>query len=329
MWDRLTCWLPSHQPIEPIRGGSTPVQTKFDCPANDSICTAIQSTLPNVTWAPLVAWAITVVIILLGALVLRTLINRVILRITQRAASGVLPERLRGRTLAILDNGAIMTERRRQRAETLGSVLRSLASVIILGTAVLMIMARLGIELAPLLTSVGILGVAVGFGAQELVKDFIAGVFMLLEDQYGVGDHIDTGQAIGTVESVTLRITRLRDADGKVWYVRNGTITRIGNESQGWSRAVVDVPVAYETDITAVRELLTGIAQDLWQDPDYHETVIVEEPQVFGLEQISDKALIFRINVKTVPNETARVARELRLRVKQAFDARGLVFVAA
>ncbi|MFC7649049.1 mechanosensitive ion channel family protein [Streptosporangium lutulentum] len=161
---------------------------------------------------------------------------------------------------------------------------------------------------------------AIGFGAQELVKDFIAGMFMLLEDQYGVGDVIDAGAAIGTVEAVTLRITRLRDIDGRVWYVRNGTITRVGNESQGWSRAAVDVPVAYTSDIPAVREILEEVTNEIWADPAYRDSVIVEEPQVWGIEQISDTAIIFRISAKTLPSKQAQVARELRIRVKSALD---------
>jgi moderate conductance mechanosensitive channel len=307
------------------------------CQNNEGfLCTILNTSLPNAhfpNWVPLVAGAADVLLvlalILAGALIIRNVAHRVITRITFKASEGVLPERLRAKTLMAGDAGtAILTERRRQRAETMGSVLRSLASVVVLGTATLMILDKLGLPLTPLLTSVGILGVAVGFGAQELVKDFIAGIFMLLEDQYGVGDVIDTGVAVGTVEAVTLRITRLRDADGKVWYVRNGTITRVGNESQGWSRALVDVPVPYEADVAAVRDLLKDIAVQLWEDPDFRDTLIVEEPQVYGLEQVSGTAVIFRVTVKTAPARQLEVARELRLRVKHAFDEKSLTFAA-
>ncbi|MBX6384923.1 MAG: mechanosensitive ion channel family protein [Microbispora sp.] len=308
------------------------------CKNNDGVlCTILNSVFPDKdfpAWVQLVAGVVDalvmIVLILAGALVIRNVVHRLITRLTMRAGDGVLPERLRGK--AVLTSAeataAVMTERRRARAETMGSVLRSFASVIILGTAALMIFARLGVELAPLLTSVGILGVAVGFGAQELVKDFIAGMFMLLEDQYGVGDVIDTGVAVGTVEAVTLRITRLRDADGKVWYVRNGTITRVGNESQGWSRALVDVPVPYDSDVATVRELLNDVARDLWEDPEYRDTLLVEEPQVFGLESVSGSSVIFRVSVKTAPARHLEVARELRLRVKRAFDEKNLAFAA-
>ncbi|MEV0383088.1 mechanosensitive ion channel family protein [Nonomuraea sp. NPDC050643] len=279
-------------------------------------------------WAPLVASAITVVLILVLAFVIRNLAHRVITRVVTRAATGgSITSRFRKG--AVTDGiDALLHERRKQRAETMGSVLKHVASIVILGTAVLTVLERLTIPIAPLLTSVGILGVAIGFGAQELVKDFIAGMFMLLEDQYGVGDVIDAGAAIGTVEAVTLRVTRLRDTDGRVWYVRNGTITRIGNESQGWSRSYMDVPVAYDSDIVSVKVLLEHVAEEMWADSELRESRIVEQPQVFGVEQLSDSSLVFRISAKTVPGTQAEVSRELRLRVKQALDSAGIPMVA-
>jgi small conductance mechanosensitive channel len=286
----------------------------------DVICPLFEQILPN-GFAPFITWLVIIVLILACAYLLRAAVNGLVKRVARRAAQGVMPERLRYRSSAALDGTALLiNERRKQRADTIASVLSHITSVVILGTATLMILDRFGLNLAPLLTSVGILGVALGFGAQELVKDFIAGMFMLMEDQYGVGDIVDVGAAVGTVEAVTLRITRLRDVDGRVWYVRNGTIARIGNESQGWSRASIDVPIGHDSDIPAVRELLTGIADDLWNDPEYRDRVILEEPQVWGLEQISDTAVVFRISAKTLPAHQAEVARELRLRVKTALD---------
>ncbi|MEU4829392.1 mechanosensitive ion channel family protein [Streptosporangium sp. NPDC023615] len=279
-------------------------------------------TIVPLNWAPVVAATLAIVLVILIALILRNVAHRLINRVVRRASSGraSLAGRLRGKdTPAPEGLDAILAERRRQRSETMGSVLKHVASIIILGTAVLTVLERLTVPIAPLLTSVGIVGVAIGFGAQELVKDFIAGMFMLLEDQYGVGDVIDAGAAVGTVEAVTLRITRLRDADGRVWYVRNGTITRVGNESQGWSRATVDVPVAYASDVPAVRDLLRATVEEMWEEPEFR-SVIVEEPQVWGIEQISDTSVIFRISAKTLPSKQAEVARELRLRIKAALD---------
>ncbi|GAA4227791.1 hypothetical protein GCM10023075_31470 [Streptosporangium album] len=286
------------------------------------VCNLMQSFLPA-AWAPAIAGALAILLIVVIALILRKIANRLITRVVRRASSssgGSIAGRLRGKQTTTLEGlDAVAAERRRQRAETIGSVLRPVASIVILGTAALTVLDRLSIPIAPLLTSVGIVGVAVGFGAQELVKDFIAGMFMLLEDQYGVGDVIDAGAAVGTVEAVTLRITQLRDVDGRVWYVRNGTITRVGNESQGWSRATVDVPVAYASDIPAVRDLLKDVVEDMWNEPTYR-SVMVEEPQVWGIEQISDTAIVFRISAKTIPARQAEIARELRIRIKSALD---------
>ncbi|MBB2910958.1 small conductance mechanosensitive channel [Streptosporangium becharense] len=285
------------------------------------ICDVVQLLVP-VTWAaPVIAGVIAIVLIVAIALLARNVVHRLINRVVRRASSGraSLAGRLRRDTSPPEGLDMIAVERRRQRAETIGSVLRSIASIIILGTAVLTVLDRLTVPIAPLLTSVGIVGVAIGFGSQELVKDFIAGMFMLLEDQYGVGDVIDAGPAVGTVEAVTLRITRLRDIDGRVWYIRNGTITRVGNESQGWSRAAVDVPVAYAADVPVVRDLLKEVVGEMWNDPALR-AVIVEEPQVWGIEQISETAVVFRISVKTLPAKQAEIARELRVRVKAALD---------
>ncbi|WP_240506828.1 mechanosensitive ion channel family protein [Thermoactinospora rubra] len=296
---------------------------------NDWICSGFTAFLPNAAWAPLIATVITVVVILVIAYAVRNIVHRVITRVVNRAAHGT-PIAARWRKGNAVTDGidALLHERRKQRAETMGSVLKHVASIVVLGTAILTVLDRLTIPIAPLLTSVGIVGVALGFGAQELVKDFIAGMFMLLEDQYGVGDVVDVGTAVGTVEAVTLRITRLRDADGRVWYVRNGTITRVGNESQGWSRAYLDVPVAYTADIAAVRDLLNKVADELWEDPDFRESVIVDRPDVFGVEQLSDSSMVFRITAKTLPARQADVARELRLRVKLALDSAGIPLAA-
>ncbi|MEU4331127.1 mechanosensitive ion channel family protein [Nonomuraea dietziae] len=298
------------------------------CKADTLVCNGLRDFLPGGAWAPIVASVVSIILIVVIAIVLRNVAHRVITRVVNRAASGTsITGRLR-RTQATDGIDALLHERRKQRAETMGSVLRHIASIVIMGTAILTVLDRLTIPIAPLLTSVGILGVAIGFGAQELVKDFIAGMFMLLEDQYGVGDVIDTGAAIGTVEAVTLRVTRLRDADGRVWYIRNGTITRVGNESQGWSRAYIDVPVAYDADVPEVRELLKRVTEELWSDHDYRESVIVEEPAVYGIEQISDTSVIFRVSAKTLPSKQAEVARELRLRVKAALDGAGIALAA-
>jgi small-conductance mechanosensitive channel len=182
-----------------------------------------------------VARPISILLILLIAFVVRWLVRRAIDRIVRRASEGSVPSVLArtkaGEMLSDLRPGA--ADRRRERALTMGSVLKSIAGAVIMGIAAITILAELGVNIAPILTGAGIVGVALGFGAQNFVKDFLAGIFMILEDQLGVGDLVDTGHAIGTVEAVGLRVTRLRDDQGTIWYVRNGEILRIGNVSQG------------------------------------------------------------------------------------------------
>ncbi|MFG1945510.1 mechanosensitive ion channel family protein [Nonomuraea sp. NPDC048826] len=319
---------PSPEPTTSMVPDLDEVSTKMAeiCEGDTLLCSVLADWMDNASWAPLVASAITIVLILIIGFVIRNIVNRIITRVVTRAATRPVGRFRKGVTTAGVD--ALLHERRKQRAETMGSVLKHVATIVILGTTALTVLDRLTIPIAPLLTSVGILGVAIGFGAQELVKDFIAGMFMLMEDQYGVGDVIDAGAAVGTVEAVTLRVTRLRDEDGRVWYVRNGTITRVGNESQGWSRAYLDVPVAYDSDITAVRVLLEHVAEEMWADSELREAAIVEQPQVFGVEQLSDSRLVFRLSVKTLPSRQGDVAREMRLRVKAALDTAGIPMVA-
>jgi small-conductance mechanosensitive channel len=219
--------------------------------------------------------------------------------------------------------GTIVAERRHQRVHALGSILRSAASVTIFTIAGVVVLGDLGINLAPLLASAGVVGIAVGFGAQNLVRDYLSGIFMLVEDQYGVGDVITVGDATGTVETVTLRITRLRDVNGIVWHIRNGAIERVGNESQGWARAVIDFPVPYEADLSTIRTILSDAAETLWNEPSWRP-VMLEKPEVWGAQEVSSAEVTMRIVVKTAPLRQWEVGRELRARVKAALDAAGI-----
>jgi small-conductance mechanosensitive channel len=215
---------------------------------------------------------------------------------------------------------ALVDERRKQRVRALGSILRSVASITIFSIASVVILGDLGINLAPLLASAGVVGIAIGFGAQSMVRDYLAGIFMLVEDQYGVGDVISIGDATGTVENVTLRVTRLRDVSGIVWHIRNGAIEQVGNESQGWARAVVDYPVPYEVDLAAIRSLLTAATQALWDEPDWR-MVLLDPPEVWGAQEITSDEVTMRIVAKTAPLRQWEVERELRARVKAALAA--------
>jgi len=212
---------------------------------------------------------------------------------------------------------ALIDERRKQRVQALGAILRSAASVTIFSIAGFVILGDLGINLAPLLASAGVVGVAIGFGAQSLVKDYLSGIFMLVEDQYGVGDVITVGDATGTVENVTLRVTRMRDVNGIVWHIRNGTIDTVGNESQGWARAVIDFPVPFSADLAAIRELLAKTGDEMWNDPTWR-AVMLEAPEVWGAQEISSSEVTMRMVVKTAPLRQWEVEREMRVRVKHA-----------
>ena len=223
---------------------------------------------------------------------------------------------------------ALVDERRHQRVRALGSVLRSAASVTIFTIAGVVVLGDLGINLAPLLASAGVVGIAIGFGAQNLVRDYLAGIFMLVEDQYGVGDVIAVGDATGTVETVTLRITRMRDVNGIVWHVRNGAIERVGNESQGWARAVIDFPVPYAADLATIRTILADAAETIWNDPVWR-AVMLEKPEVWGAQEVTSTKVTMRIVVKTAPLRQWEVEREMRARVKAALDAAGITPAAA
>jgi small conductance mechanosensitive channel len=258
--------------------------------------------------------AARIAFVVLIAVILRIAARRLIGRITAHASENVASRADRA--------GAVVGERRNPRANAVGSILSNAASVIIFGIATAIILGDMGVNLTPVLASAGVLGVAIGFGAQNLVQDFLAGIFMLLEDQYGVGDVVDVGNITGTVEAVSLRITRLRDVNGVVWHIRNGTISQAGNESHGWARAIVDFPVAYDRDIPRVRRLMMHTAAGMWQEPDWRG-VILEAPEVWGVQAVSTDEIIVRLAARTAPQRQWEVARELRERLKTALDVAG------
>ena len=261
---------------------------------------------------------VTIVLAVVTLWLLRRLINRVVRTMTSRSAQRLAESGRAGRALATA--AGMAGERQRQRVETVGSLMRSIGTAVVLTLAVLTVMQLLGIPIAPLLASAGVAGVALGFGAQSLVKDFLSGIFMIFEDQYGVGDVIDTGEAIGTVEEVTLRITRLRDANGVTWYVRNGEIIRVGNRSQGYATAIVDMPVSYAENVERVVGVVRQAAAAMGSDPDWADK-FVEEPQVLGVESIVGMTMTIRTIAQTVPGENFAVQRELRERLKAALDS--------
>jgi small conductance mechanosensitive channel len=267
-----------------------------------------------------------IVVIIVIAMLVRWLLHRGIRRLTattSRAAMPALLKPLRERVdKQEAAENTFIPERRRQRAEAIGSVLRSFVTAVVFSMAALLVLGELGFNLGPLLASAGIVGVALGFGAQSLVKDLIAGLFMLLEDQYGVGDSVDLGDAVGIVETVGLRVTTVRDMRGVLWYIRNGEIIRVGNKSQGWAMVVIDIPIGFvnsEQATAVLREAALALA-----DEPEHATEFLEPPDVIGVEQMTVDGAVIRTIAKTTADGQPIVQRELRQRLTEALESSGI-----
>ena len=261
-----------------------------------------------------------ILLIIVIALILRWLIQRTIRKLVARTTEGESPSSLKPLRLRLAD--ATFRERRQQRAEAIGSVLMSFGTAAIFSIAFLMILGELGIQLAPLLASAGIAGLAIGFGAQTLVKDMIAGLFMLLEDQYGVGDIVDLGEASGTVEAVGLRTTSIRDGMGVLWHIRNGEVVRVGNKSQGWGVVVIDLPIGFAR-VDKATEALTAAAEEMAADPQWSEKMM-GTPEVLGVEQLTVDGAILRTTVRVSAEAQVSVTRELRNRLTTALAVAGV-----
>lgn len=272
-------------------------------------------------WSTWLAMGLQILLIVIVAVSLRAVVRRAITKLIDRM----------NRTAQAVDGSAlggllVNAERRRQRAAAIGSVLRSVASFLILGTAALMVLGTFKINLAPLLASAGVAGVAIGFGARNLVTDFLSGVFMILEDQYGVGDVIDAGVATGEVIEVGLRVTKLRGDGGEIWYVRNGEVKRIGNLSQGWATAGVDVTVRASEQLDRVRATLDEVAEKMSKEEPWNE-MLWGPVEVLGLDSVLIDSMVVRVSAKTMPGKSVTVERELRWRIKRAFDAASIRIV--
>lgn len=278
----------------------------------------------NETLANLTHWFIDrplrILLVLLVAWILTRLARRWVKRIVDQVVNesehrferlGIdLPEALRPER---------KDPRRQSRAASISVVLTSTIVVTIWVVALLTALATVGLNLGPLLAGAGIAGVALGFGAQSLVRDCIAGLFMLIEDQYGIGDVVDLGEATGVVEEISLRTTVVRGIDGTVWHVPNGVVQRVGNKSQLWSVAVLDVDVAYDTDLVRARELLHTAANEVCESEAFSADV-VESPTVLGVEALGADGITLRLTVKTTPGSQWELQRAMRERVKAVFD---------
>ena len=313
MFSTVLSALPAVDPSPSPSATSTDPTTPTLQDAQESATNAASWVQQN--WSTWLAIGLRVLLILVIAAVLRVAVRRAITKLIDRM----------NRTAQAVDGTAlggllVNVERRRQRSQAIGSVLRSVASFLIMGTAALMILATFEINLAPLLASAGVAGVAIGFGARNLVTDFLSGVFMILEDQYGVGDSIDAGVASGEVIEVGLRVTKLRGDNGEIWYVRNGEVKRIGNLSQGWATAGVDVTVKSSEDLDRVKSTLDQVAEDMSKAEPWNE-LLWGPIEVLGLDSVLIDSMVVRVSAKTMPGKSVGVERELRWRVKRAFDA--------
>jgi moderate conductance mechanosensitive channel len=259
--------------------------------------------------------------IVLAALVVNRLLRRGVKGALRSLQAGAVQERLRRATPdALLETGE-HSLRGEQRIESLTSVLRSVVTFAVFTVAAFMIMGELGVELGPLLAGAGIIGVALGFGSQSLVRDFLSGLFILIEDQFGVGDVVNLdGTTSGTVEGVSLRTTRLRSVDGVVWHVPNGEIRRVGNMSQHWSRALLDIQVAYGTDLEHAQRVMREVLHDLA----LKDAAILEEPEVWGVENLDLHGIAIRVVIKTTPSEQFRISRRVRQHIAERFAAEGI-----
>jgi len=206
-----------------------------------------------------------------------------------------------------------------KRSDTLNSIFRNLWTIIICSIAVIIILSEIGIDIGPILATAGVLGLAIGFGAQSLVKDLISGFFILMEDQYRVGDVIQIGDKAGVVEKMTLKLTILRDLAGNVHFISNGDIDVVTNMTKGYSRYVFEIGVAYRENVDEVMKIMKQVDEDLRADPDYTDDII-EPLEIFGLDKFADSAIIIKARITTEPIKQWRVGREYNRRLKKAFD---------
>ena len=307
----------------------------------DWLCRKVFEWTDNSDVAGIATWLVDrpvkVLVIVLLALLTRRIVHKAIDGLIERlmsersseekdavqaaeASSGTLRREVLSEKLASLRE---RTDRARQRAKTLGVLFKSIASAVIGAVTLMTLLGEFNINLGPLIAGAGILGVAIGFGAQSLVRDLLCGIFMLIEDQYGVGDVIDAGDATGTVESVGLRTTRIRDKHGTLWHIPNGEIRRVGNMSQLWAKAIMEIDVAYDTDLDLAMETMKTVADGVWNEQ-LEEATIVEEPVISGIQNFGADAITIRLSVKTEPAEQWSTGRVLRKRLKEAFDEAGI-----
>ena len=262
---------------------------------------------------------IRILAILLGAVIARWILLASVKRVLNQVENGT-NGKLNHPDAKQASQSPITKARVIQRSRTLASVLSNLITWSLLLFAVGAVLSELGVAVGALVASAGILGAALGFGAQSLVKDLINGLFIIFEDQFGVGDSVDLGEARGVIENVGLRVTQVRDVNGVLWYVRNGEIIRVGNHSQGWSRVILDIPLSYKVNIEKARQVILEAAKELVKDSNFAKRML-GQPEIWGIESITADQVVMRLVQQVGPQDADDVARELRLRVKTKLDA--------
>lgn len=295
------------------------------------VCEEVLDATGNETLAKLADWVIgkplTILLIVIVAWIVARLGRRAVRRAVHRLVA-TEPE-VAARTLQRVGLrrppavAAVTDPRREARATSIAAVIASALTVIVWVIALILVVGEVGLQLGPLIAGAGIAGVALGFGAQSIVKDCLTGLFMLVEDQFGIGDVVDLGEAVGVVERVTLRATVLRGMDGTVWHVPNGEVRRVGNRSQLWSVAVLDVLVTYDSDLAVARRALEETAAAVCSSEQFGDDVL-ETPEVTGVEALGVDGVTLRVLVKTKPGSQFALQRELRAAIKVAFDDAGV-----
>jgi small conductance mechanosensitive channel len=256
---------------------------------------------PTSGWVEILAALIHVVLILALAWVLLRVVYR-LLRVFERRMSAKAPD-----------------FEQRKRVETLSRALRYIAGVVVTIVASMLVLSELGISIAPILATAGVAGIAIGFGAQSLVKDYFSGITLLLENQVRQGDVVEVAGKSGLVEEVTLRSVRLRDFEGRVHFVPTGEITIVTNLTRDFAFAAADIGVAYKEDLDRVFEVMREVGATLRRDPAYGPRIL-EPLEIAGVEQLADSAVVVRCRFKVLPLEQWGVRREFLKRLKQAFD---------
>ncbi|WP_370625727.1 mechanosensitive ion channel family protein [Corynebacterium sp. TAE3-ERU16] len=271
----------------------------------------------------LIDMAIAVGLILVVAVGIQWTLIILIRRASRHAIERGPGHSLFGESVALVPEGTRDRQRREARITTLSSVARSAVAIFVWGWAGLAILSELGVQVGPLIASAGVAGVALGFGAQSLVKDFLSGIFMLIEDQYGVGDSIDVGDAVGTVEAVSLRLTTIRDVDGTLWFVRNGLIQRVGNSTKGHAVARVDVPVGLSNDVEDAKKAIGDSARAAAASEALKDSVL-GDPEVDGVHALAVDHMLIRVRAKVAAGTQWAVRRELLGRIITDLQKRGI-----